>query len=59
MENNYVWYNVQSTQDLILLKQDASDQLFKLQSNPSPRKIKYWSSVFATINAILKERNNG
>ncbi len=59
MAHPYEWYKEQSTDNLILLKEDASNEIFKLQSQPAPRKIKYWTSVFAMINSILKERNNG
>lgn len=59
MEHNFDWYDKQSTDNLLLLKNDASEQLFKLQEKPYLRKIKYWTSVFSTINLILKERNNG
>lgn len=59
MEHPYEWYKEQSTDNLILLKEDASNELFKLQSKPSQRKVNYWTTIYAMVSGILKERNNG
>lgn len=58
MAQNFDWYQKQTTDNLLLLKEDASNELFKLQAKPIGRKVKYWTSVYAMINSILNARAN-
>lgn len=48
-----------SDDDLLILKDAASDELFEIQKNPDQCSIDYWSYLFTSCNTILKSRNNG